>query len=847
MLALVFSGITTVPAAPDVPWQSKVDPWVLQTASEGETEFLVFLTEQADLSRASALKTKLEKGTYVFETLTETAARTQPAVIADLINRGAEYRPYWVANMIWVRGGTDLAQAMAERSDVAHVYANPKVKLEQPEVTPGGEAPDSTDAIEWNITKVNAPEVWASGFTGQGVVVAGQDTGYQWDHPALVNQYRGWNGATADHNYSWHDAILSGGGVCGSNSPEPCDDHGHGTHTMGTIVGDNGGANQIGMAPGARWIGCRNMDEGVGTPATYSECYQWFIAPTRLDGTGADPSKAPDVINNSWGCPDYEGCTDPNVLLTVVQNVVAAGILTNHSAGNEGSACSTVSTPAAIYDASFTVGATDGSDNIAGFSSRGPVLVDGSGRMKPDISAPGEGIRSSTPGNGYGTMSGTSMAGPHVTGLVALLISANPELAGQVNTLETVIEQSAVPRTTSEGCGGDSSTDVPNNIYGWGRIDALAAFESINQKLNLTKTPSTDIVLPGGILTYTLTVSNPYPSMPINNVVVTDTIPEGTSFVTASSPYLLEGDTITWEVPDLAPSARRAFQLVVQAPLSGTITNYMYGATSDKTSPVQGVPVLTQVIPYSLELVKTAPESVATSDLLTYTLTVTNSHPTALTQNLVLTDVLPEGTEFITATQPYSMSGVTITWTTSELAPMANWSVQLAVRAPVTFIGSVVNEGYAVRSDEVETVSGEPVITDIQALALSKKASTQAVSYGDLITYTLNVTNLHPLSTTHHVVLTDSLSLGTSFISATLPYSLTGDMLTWAADSLDPGETFTVNLIVEVLPEASKAVVNDSYYVTSEEVTVPIYGDPVITPFKPSVYFPRVFKSANSD
>jgi uncharacterized repeat protein (TIGR01451 family) len=193
------------------------------------------------------------------------------------------------------------------------------------------------------------------------------------------------------------------------------------------------------------------------------------------------------------------------------------------------------------------------------------------------------------------------------------------------------------------------------------------------------------------------------------------------------------------------------------------------------------------------------------------------------------------------------MSGVTITWTTSELAPMANWSVQLAVRAPVTFIGSVVNEGYAVRSDEVETVSGEPVITDIQALALSKKASTQAISYGDLITYTLNVTNLHPLSTTHHVVLTDSLPLGTSFISAMLPFSLTGDMLTWAADSLDPGETFTVNLIVEVLPEASKAVVNDSYYVTSEEVTVPIYGDPVITPFKPSVYFPRVFKSANSD
>ncbi len=205
---------------------------------------------------------------------------------------------------------------------------------------------------------MHAPDVWAQGFTGQGAVVGGQDTGYQWDHPALINQYRGWNGTTADHNYNWHDAIHSGGGVCGANSPEPCDDSGHGTHTMGTMVGDDGAGNQIGMAPGARWIGCRNMDQGNGTPATYSECYQWFIAPTDLNDLNPDPSKAPDVINNSWSCPLSEGCTDPNVLLADVEAVRAAGILTVHSAGNSGPTCSTVDTPAAIYDASFTVGAT---------------------------------------------------------------------------------------------------------------------------------------------------------------------------------------------------------------------------------------------------------------------------------------------------------------------------------------------------------------------------------------------------------------------------------------------------------------------------------------------------------
>jgi serine protease AprX len=122
-------------------------------------------------------------------------------------------------------------------------------------------------------------------LSGQGVVVGGQDTGYQWDHPAIKSQYRGWDGVEADHAYSWHDAIHEDLGSldlnhCGFDSPVPCDDHGHGTHTMGTIVGgaDNVGT-QIGVAPGARWIGCRNMENGWGTPATYSECYEWFMAP----------------------------------------------------------------------------------------------------------------------------------------------------------------------------------------------------------------------------------------------------------------------------------------------------------------------------------------------------------------------------------------------------------------------------------------------------------------------------------------------------------------------------------------------------------------------------------------
>jgi len=475
-------------------WQDKVDPWLLTattTAAESEPiEFLLTLTAQADLSGAATLTDKAAKGRYVYEQLTAVAQQTQPPVITRLQNLGAEYRPYWISNMIWVRGDASLLPEMAMRSDVAHLYANPQIALDVSEE----DTAVSQSSANWdNIGYVGAKTVWQMGITGQGVVIGGQDTGYEWTHPALQNSYRGWNGVTAVHDYNWHDAIHSDSGAanpCGVNAPAPCDDYGHGTHTMGTMTGNDlnpadpawpgGAVNPVGMAPGAEWIACRNMEQGVGTPATYTECYEWFIAPYPIGGnplTDGDPAKAPHVINNSWSCPSSEGC-NPNSLLSVVQAVRAAGIVTVHSAGNSGPSCSTVNTPAAIYDESFSVGATDSGDNIAGFSSRGPVTVDGSNRPKPDISAPGVSIYSAYPG-GYASLSGTSMAGPHVAGLVALIISARPDLAGNVDAIEQIVQDTAVPLTTSQGCGGDAPDAVPNNVYGYGRINALQAIIDI--------------------------------------------------------------------------------------------------------------------------------------------------------------------------------------------------------------------------------------------------------------------------------------------------------------------------------------------------------------------------------
>lgn len=467
--------VTTVTTSP-APWQAKVDSAVLETLlAHDSVEFIVFMEEQADLSTAHGLESKAAKGQRVYRLLTETARRSQRGLLQQLEEGGATFRPYWIANMVWVRGGERALQIAAEAPGVGHVYANTYRQLQLPE-QPVRPLPAGPQSVEDNIELIRAPELWALGVDGQGAVIGGQDTGYDWDHPALINQYRGWNGTGADHSYNWHDAIHSGGGVCGADSAEPCDDNRHGTHTMGTMVGDDGAGNQIGVAPGAKWIGCRNMDRGVGSPITYSECFQWFVAPTDASGDNPNVAMAPHVVNNSWACPPAEDCGEVEVLQTVVENVRAAGIMVVASAGNSGPNCGSVQYPTAIYEAAFSVGATDNSDAIASFSSRGPVTIDASNRLKPDVVAPGVSIRSSIPGGSYGFSSGTSMAAPHVSGLVALLISANPTLAGRVDSIETAITSSTLPLTTAENCGGTSGTDIPNNTFGYGRIDALEAF-----------------------------------------------------------------------------------------------------------------------------------------------------------------------------------------------------------------------------------------------------------------------------------------------------------------------------------------------------------------------------------
>jgi subtilisin family serine protease len=461
---------TPPPAEAAVPGLPRLDPQLyedLAASPNGKADFVVVLAQQADLNSSYAIKDWNTRGQFVYNTLRTFADSSQRGLRSFLDSRSIAYTPLYIINGVIVKGGDlNLVDSLAARTDVAQIIANHRIPVETerfswveqlltPVLVP--------ETIEWNISKVNANLVWTTyGVKGEGIVVAEIDTGTQWDHPALKSHYRGWNGVTPNHNYNWFDPY-------GQSPTVPHDLGAHGTHVMGTMVGDDGGANQIGVAPGAKWISCKGGDDVSGYLLTNEllECAQWILAPTDLTGHFPDPTKRPNVVNNSWG-----GGPNDYWYTGAVSAWSAAGIFPAFANGNAGPNCSTAHSPGDNWNA-FAAGASDISDNIAGFSSRGPALY--TGILKPDITAPGANIRSSVPTNSYANYNGTSMASPHVAGVVALLWSADPELKGQVDLTGWILQQSAKPFYTTQGCGGDTPTSHPNNVWGYGLLDVYKA------------------------------------------------------------------------------------------------------------------------------------------------------------------------------------------------------------------------------------------------------------------------------------------------------------------------------------------------------------------------------------
>ncbi|MEV0716696.1 carboxypeptidase regulatory-like domain-containing protein [Asanoa sp. NPDC050611] len=433
-----------------------------QLTANKNADFWIKFAAKADLAPAYKIADSDKRGQYVYDALRATAKQSQSAVIAQLDATGADYESFWINNSIYVEDGTlDLAQRVAASSTVAGVHQQFAMAEVKPVMSkPAG--PKTTAAVEWGVAAINAPEVWDRGATGEGITVASFDTGVDVTHPALRSKYRGTNpDGSLSNDYNWFDIPDTCGGA-------PCPSAGeHGTHTTGTMVGQDG-ANQIGVAPGAKWIAANCIDNDGCSFDDYLADAQWFLAPTRMDGSDADPAMRPDIINNSWGIPP--GVDLPEDWMSAeTQAWNASGIFGSWAAGNEGPSCSTTRFPGE-FTHTYATGAYDINGNIASFSSRGPGREN---ELKPNIAAPGVNVRSSIPG-GYGNASGTSMAAPHLAGAIALLWSASPAMYRDVEGTKALLDGTAVD-TADTSCGG---TAADNNVWGEGKLDVAALVEA---------------------------------------------------------------------------------------------------------------------------------------------------------------------------------------------------------------------------------------------------------------------------------------------------------------------------------------------------------------------------------
>jgi len=416
-------------------------PVIIEWQSQPTEEiFKSFHLEQAD---------RAQRKTLVVEAL-KAYARRQSAALETFLHQAAnlgqarDVRMFWASPVAAVKIQPALLQALSERSDVVQIRPDEPLYLEDSSFELSSET-TTDESYLWNLDMIDVDMAeQLMGLDGSGVVVANMDTGVDWQHPALLKKYRGYNpNGPAMHTGNWFVATYEG-------YTYPGDGHGHGTHTMGTIVGDDGEGNRTGVATGAKWIAVKIFtNQGVTYESWIHAGFEWLLAPA------GDPALAPDVVNNSWGSPIG---TDTRYVPDV-QALLAAGILPVFSAGNYGPESRTIGSPGS-YIVSLAVGAVDEDHLVASFSSRGPSPWY---ELKPEVAAPGVQVLSTYPGGAYALGNGTSMAAPHVTGLAALLLQANASLTPQ--EIETILIETAQPL----------GEVIPNYDTGWGLINAYTA------------------------------------------------------------------------------------------------------------------------------------------------------------------------------------------------------------------------------------------------------------------------------------------------------------------------------------------------------------------------------------
>ncbi|RHY21529.1 hypothetical protein DYB25_007639 [Aphanomyces astaci] len=449
---------------------------------------------------------------------------------------------YYIDNTLHIVGASlPLLEQLAKFTDVTHIRSPvvahlPVLKFDH-EFSSDVLASDSNNSTgmqatnEWGVNLIGASAVWASGNRGEDIVVGSIDTGALYTHDALKGNWRS--------TYGWFDPT--------DKNVLPVDTNGHGTHTIGSSVGAGG----VGVAPGATWISCRGCTTSSCPEAALTACAQWMLCPTDVQGNNPKCELAPHVINNSWG-GNVAGNKWYQAQVDAWQK---AGIVPVFANGNAGPNCATVGSPG-DYPNVIGVGAVGADDKLASFSSRGPTPDK---RVKPDVSAPGYQVRSSwnTGASAYKTISGTSMATPHVTGAIALYLSANKgaKYADVYNAFTTTVDTTTLT-PDNKNCGGVKDATYPNNNYGFGRINIATAVGAKPSPTTTSAAPVTTVV--------PVTTQAPV-TTPASPVTTEAPVTSSAAPVTSEAPITTTGAPVTTNAATPAPTTTKTTPVTTTA------------------------------------------------------------------------------------------------------------------------------------------------------------------------------------------------------------------------------------------------------------------------------------------
>lgn len=463
ILIFLLAGLSGAAGASGAPQgafntSAKIDPRLsdrLDALPGGEdVSVILSLPAQADLSHVESipLTSRASRLRRVVQTLQYQAEKDQRPLIEHLEKlrkQGLvkEVQPLWIANAVAVTASPDIIHSLAARADVALITENSSIIL-----APAAAAEAATPTA--NIASTGAPQLWALGFHGQGIVVANLDTGVDIArNPDLAAKWRGGTN-------SWFDPTFD---PESGNPATPHDKDGHGTATMSLMVGET-----VGMAPGAKWIAAKIFSGKTGEIRNVIDSFGWLLDPDLNPAT----DDAPHVVNNSWTYT-VPGCINDPSLRIALKNLVAAGILPVFSAGNLGDEYDPPSdTSPGNYPEALAVGSINSSNGLSAFSSVGPSACVPAKPYFPDLVGYGDPVLAY---NIYGSLSGltgTSFSAPQVAGGLALLLSAYPSLSPEQQRQALIY--GAV----------DLGTPGPDNTFGYGQFNILNSYHWVSAAIN---------------------------------------------------------------------------------------------------------------------------------------------------------------------------------------------------------------------------------------------------------------------------------------------------------------------------------------------------------------------------